>query len=52
MMYGPNKNATTDLAKLNTSSADIYRFMSPTSKSTDLVLINSFWSWVDVCDVA
>lgn len=52
MVYGPNKNATTNLAKLNTSSADIYRFMNPASKSTDPVPTNSFWSWVDVRDVA
>jgi len=52
MVYGPNINATTNLAKLNTSSADIYRLMSPNSKSTDPVPSNVFWSWVDVRDVA
>ncbi|OGE47017.1 hypothetical protein PENARI_c075G08836 [Penicillium arizonense] len=52
MVYGPNKNATTDLAHLNTSSADIYRLMSPTSKPSDPMPANDFWAWVDVRDVA
>ncbi|RDW76867.1 SDR family oxidoreductase [Aspergillus mulundensis] len=52
MIYGPNINATADLAKLNTSSMDIYRLMSPQSKSSDPVPENMFWSFVDVRDVA
>ncbi|KAK4863306.1 hypothetical protein LT330_002084 [Penicillium expansum] len=36
MIYGPNLNATADLANLNTFSADIYRLISPQSKSNDL----------------
>lgn len=52
MIYGPNQNATANLAKLNTSSADIYQFMSRTFKSTNSVPTNAFWSWVDVRDVA
>ncbi|PYH82077.1 putative NAD dependent epimerase/dehydratase [Aspergillus uvarum CBS 121591] len=52
MIYGPNINATADLTKLNTSSMDIYRLMSPQSKSSDPVPENMFWSFVDVRDVA
>ncbi|KAL4935564.1 hypothetical protein BDV06DRAFT_206733 [Aspergillus oleicola] len=52
MIYGPNINATSDLAKLNTSSMDIYRLMSPQSKSSNPVPENMFWSFVDVRDVA
>ncbi|OOG00207.1 hypothetical protein ASPCADRAFT_504090 [Aspergillus carbonarius ITEM 5010] len=52
MIYGPNINATADLAKLNTSSMDIYRLISPQSKSSDPVPANLFWSFVDVRDVA
>ncbi|OGM41061.1 hypothetical protein ABOM_010245 [Aspergillus bombycis] len=52
MIYGPNINATTDLAKLNTSSMDIYRLISPQAKSSDPVPENLFWSFVDVRDVA
>ncbi|KAJ5500466.1 NAD-dependent epimerase/dehydratase [Penicillium expansum] len=37
MIYGPNLNATADLANLNTFSADIYRLISLQSKSSDLV---------------
>ncbi|KGO44899.1 Protein of unknown function DUF3425 [Penicillium expansum] len=51
MIYGPNLNATVDLANLNTSSADIYRLISPQSKSSDLVP-DMFWNYVDVRDVA
>ncbi|KAL2002163.1 hypothetical protein VTN02DRAFT_518 [Thermoascus thermophilus] len=52
MVYGPNENATADLAKLNTSSADIYQLMAPTNKPTDPLPSNGFWSFVDVRDVA
>jgi nucleoside-diphosphate-sugar epimerase len=52
MIYGPNINATANLARLNTSSADIYRLISPQSKSSDPVPQNLFWSFVDVRDVA
>ncbi|CAI7670764.1 unnamed protein product [Penicillium bialowiezense] len=52
MIYGPNINATANLGKLNTSSADIYRLISPQSKSSDPVPQNLFWSFVDVRDVA
>ncbi|KAJ9221648.1 hypothetical protein DTO027B5_6369 [Paecilomyces variotii] len=52
MVYGPNINATTDLSKLNTSSADIYQLMAPGRKPTDEMPQTSFWSWVDVRDVA
>ncbi|PYH98848.1 NAD(P)-binding protein [Aspergillus ellipticus CBS 707.79] len=52
IVYGPNMNTTADLASLNTSSADIYRLMSPQSKSSDPVPANMFWSWIDVRDVA
>ena len=52
MIYGPNINATADLSKLNTSSMDLYRLMSPQSKSSGPVPENMFWSFVDVRDVA
>lgn len=52
MIYGPNINATADLARLNTSSMDLYRLMSPQSRSSDPVPENMFWSFVDVRDVA
>ncbi|KAL4966556.1 SDR family oxidoreductase [Aspergillus stella-maris] len=52
MIYGPNINATADLSNLNTSSMDIYRLMSPQSKSSDPVPDNMFWSFVDVREVA
>ncbi|KAL4863939.1 hypothetical protein BDV12DRAFT_206064 [Aspergillus spectabilis] len=52
MIYGPNINATANLKKLNTSSGDIYRLMSPQSRSTDPVPQNIFWSFVHVRDVA
>lgn len=52
MVYGPNINATSNISKLNTSSADIYQLMAPGKKPTDEVPQNSFWSWVDVRDVA
>ncbi|OJJ50126.1 hypothetical protein ASPZODRAFT_1106889 [Penicilliopsis zonata CBS 506.65] len=52
MVYGPNRNATANLASLNTSSADLYRIMSPESKPDDPVPPNVLYSWVDVRDVA
>ncbi|KAJ5757967.1 NAD-dependent epimerase/dehydratase [Penicillium nucicola] len=52
MVYGPNINATASLEKLNTSSSDIYRLISPRGKSSDAVPGNMFWSFVDVRDVA
>ncbi|KAJ5964241.1 NAD-dependent epimerase/dehydratase [Penicillium vulpinum] len=52
MVYGPNINATANLAKLNTSSADIYRLVSYQTKSSDDVPQNMFWSFVDVRDVS
>jgi len=52
MAYGPNINATANLAKLNASSADIYRLISPQSKSSDELHQNMFWSFVDVRDVS
>ncbi|KAF7517292.1 hypothetical protein PCG10_001307 [Penicillium crustosum] len=52
MVYGPNINATASLAKLNTSSSDIYRLISPRTKSSDEVPQNMFWSFVDVRDVS
>ncbi|GFF28658.1 putative uncharacterized oxidoreductase C513.07 [Aspergillus udagawae] len=52
MIYGPNINATANIAKLNTSSMDIYRLISPQSKSSDPVPENVFWLFVDVRDVA
>ncbi|KAL2005183.1 hypothetical protein VTN00DRAFT_3033 [Thermoascus crustaceus] len=52
MVYGPNENATADLSKLNTSSADLYQLMAPTNKPTDPLPTNGFWSFVDVRDVA
>ncbi|KAJ5345954.1 NAD dependent epimerase/dehydratase [Penicillium brevicompactum] len=52
MIYGPNINATANLEKLNTSSADIYRLVSAQTKSSDPVPQNLFWSFVDVRDVA
>ncbi|KAJ5384891.1 NAD-dependent epimerase/dehydratase [Penicillium concentricum] len=52
MVYGPNINATASLAKLNTSSSDIYRLISSQTKSSDEVPQNMFWSFVDVRDVS
>ncbi|KGO41694.1 NAD-dependent epimerase/dehydratase [Penicillium expansum] len=52
MVYGPNINATASLTKLNTSSSDILRLISPRSKSSDDVPQNMFWSFVDVRDVS
>ncbi|CAI7672290.1 unnamed protein product [Penicillium viridicatum] len=52
MVYGPNINATANLARLNTSSSDIYRLISPQSKFSGPVPDNMFWSFVDVRDVS
>jgi nucleoside-diphosphate-sugar epimerase len=52
MVYGPNKNATVDLQKLNTSSEHIYNLIRPESKPSDPMPQNASWSWVDVRDVA
>lgn len=52
MIYGPNINATASLARLNSSSADIYRLMSPDVKPSGPVPENHFFSFVDVRDVA
>ncbi|KAE8154893.1 hypothetical protein BDV25DRAFT_135536 [Aspergillus avenaceus] len=51
-VYGPNANATADLVKLNTSSAEIYQLMSPMSKPSDPLPPPVVWVWVDVRDVA
>ncbi|KAB8079286.1 hypothetical protein BDV29DRAFT_151888 [Aspergillus leporis] len=50
MIYGNNINAT-HVSQLNTTSADIYRFMSLEAKPIDPVPENGFWPWVDVRDV-
>ncbi|KAL2850622.1 hypothetical protein BJY01DRAFT_261408 [Aspergillus pseudoustus] len=52
VIYGPNTNYTASLAALNASSADIYRLMAPASKSSNDVPTNSYWTCVDVRDVA
>ncbi|OJJ80277.1 uncharacterized protein ASPGLDRAFT_77179 [Aspergillus glaucus CBS 516.65] len=52
MKYGPNINVTASLASLNSSSADIYRLMSPDVKPSDPAPENHFFSVVDVRDVA
>lgn len=52
MKYGPNINATASMASLNSSSADIYRLMSPDVKPSDQAPENHFFSVVDVRDVA
>lgn len=51
MVYGPNINSV-HISQLNSTSADLYRLMSPYSKPTDPVPENAFWSWVDVRDTA
>lgn len=52
VIYGPNVHATASLDRLNLSSADLYRLMSPVSKPADPIPKNTHWSWVDVRDVA
>jgi len=49
MIYGPAVQHIESLEHLNTSSADIYRFMNGSTKTPPA---NSFWAWVDVRDVA
>ncbi|KZF19772.1 NAD(P)-binding protein [Xylona heveae TC161] len=49
MIYGPNLHTVTDIKKLNTSSADIYRLINGSEKS---VPDTSFPAFVDVRDVA
>lgn len=49
MIYGPNDHAVADLSKLNTSSADIYRFMNGSTKEPGET---GFPLFVDVRDVA
>lgn len=48
MIYGPNEHEVTDLSKLNTSSADIYRLMNGSEKE---VPDTSFFAFADVRDV-
>lgn len=48
MVYGPLEHNVTSTAKLNTSSADIYRLMNGSEKE---VPQTSFYAWVDVRDV-
>lgn len=49
MIYGPNDHAVQDLNKLNTSSADIYRFMNGSTKEPGET---GFPLFCDVRDVA
>ena len=49
MVYGPIAHSVSDLAKLNTSSADIYRLMNGSEPE---VPETSFFAFVDVRDVA
>lgn len=49
MIYGPVLQGITDLKKLNTSAADIYRLINGSEKS---VPDTSFFAYVDVRDVA
>jgi len=50
MVYGPAvPDSIQDLTKLNTSSADIYRFIDGSTKE---VPDTAFYAWVDVRDVA
>ncbi|RDW60933.1 hypothetical protein BP6252_12316 [Coleophoma cylindrospora] len=48
MVYGPSLNAISDLSKLNTSSADIYRLMNGSEKT---VPNTAFYAFVDVRDL-
>ncbi|TVY37551.1 putative uncharacterized oxidoreductase [Lachnellula subtilissima] len=48
MVYGPSGSVVTDLDKLNTSAADIYRLVNGSCKE---VPETSFYGWVDVRDV-
>jgi nucleoside-diphosphate-sugar epimerase len=49
MVYGPVEHGVTSIAKLNTSSADIYRLMNGSEKD---VPQTSFYAFCDVRDVA
>ncbi|MCJ1317092.1 methylglyoxal reductase (NADPH-dependent) gre2 [Xylographa vitiligo] len=49
MVYGPNAHSVSNLAHLNTSSADIWRLMNGTEKD---VPPTSFYAFVDARDVA
>ena len=49
MVYGPVEHGITSTAKLNTSSADIYRLMNGSEKK---VPQTSFYAFCDVRDVA
>ena len=49
MVYGPTLQSISDLAKLNTSSADIYRLMNGSQKE---IPPTPFKAYVDVRDVA
>ena len=49
IIYGPNAHSVSDLSRLNTSSADIYRLMN---RSTKEVPPTAFWAFADVRDVA
>ncbi|KAF2489378.1 NAD(P)-binding protein [Lophium mytilinum] len=48
MIYGPIEHGVTDLAHLNTSAADIYRFINGSTKE---IPETGFPAWVDVRDV-
>jgi hypothetical protein len=47
MVYGPLDHHVNDMAKLNTSSADIYRLFNGSEKQ---VPDTSFWAFADVRD--
>ncbi|CAG9992129.1 unnamed protein product [Clonostachys byssicola] len=49
MVYGPLDHHVDDMAKLNTSSADIYRLFNGSEKQ---VPDTSFWAFADVRDLA
>lgn len=49
MVYGPPHHAVPDMSKLNTSSADIYRFINGSTKE---IGDTAFPLYVDVRDVA
>ena len=49
MIYGPNAHSVSDVSRLNTSLADIYRLMNGSEKE---VPPTSFYAFADVRDVA
>lgn len=49
MVYGPSAHSVSDLSRLNTSSADIYRLINGSEKE---VPPTSFYAFADVRDVA